>query len=120
MLTEPAQFVEDSPGKQVVVVCKAGTEDVQTTGGEAPKDPAEEEAGRRIAYEIAVARAAVEEKARSSACSAAALQENNARRKAYEEAMKRTAEEEAARRGVPAATLIASLPKVGKKKKGGF
>jgi thymidylate synthase ThyX len=93
---------------------------MQTTGGEAPKDPAEEEAARCKAYVEALTRATEEEKARRNAYAEAvtrAAQENKARRKAYQEAIKRAAEEEAARRGVDAATLTTMLP-AGKKKKG--
>ena len=98
---EPTQLVEGSGG-EVVVSCEAGVEDVRNTGDEVPKDPAEEEAARRKAFEEAVTRAVKEERAR---------------RKAHEGTMTRTAKEEAARRGVDAKTLIAMLPTVEKKKK---
>ena len=41
--TEYIEFVEDS-GEEVVVRYEAGAEDVRSTGRDAPKDPAEEEA----------------------------------------------------------------------------
>ena len=97
--------------------CEAGAEDLQSTGVEAPKDPAEEEAAMRKAYEEEVRRAEAEEKARRNAYAEAvmrAAQENKAQRKAHEEATRRVAEEEATRRGVDVATLLPA----GKKKKG--
>ena len=105
---------------EVLMGCRAGAEDVQSTGGEVPKDPAEEEAARRKTFEETVTHAQAEEKARRKAYAEAvtrAAQENKAQRKAHEEAMKSVAKEEAARRGVDAKTLITMLP-TGKKKKG--
>ena len=43
-----------------MVSCEAGVEDVRNRGEEAQKDPAEEEAARRRAYEEAVTRAVQE------------------------------------------------------------
>ena len=73
--TEPHQLVEEGGG-EVAVSCKAGVEDVRNRGEEAPKDPAEEEAARRRAYEEAVTHAVQEEKARRNSYP----QENSARR----------------------------------------
>ena len=105
---------------EVVMGCRVGAEDVQSTGWEAPKDPAEEEAARRKAFEKAVTHAKAEEKARRNAYAKEvkrAAQEDKDQRKAHEEAMKRVAQEEGARRGVNATTLITLLPTSKKKKK---
>ena len=89
-----------------MVSCEAGVEDVRNRKEEAQKDPAEEEAARRRAYEKAVTRAVQEEKARRNAYSQEA--------QAHEEALRRAAEEEAARRQIDAATLIKTLPTIKK------
>ena len=74
--TEPAQLVKDSGG-EVVVRCEVGAEDVQSTGGEAPKDPAEKEAATH------------------------AVEEDRERRDASTETSVRTAGEDGARRTLP-------------------
>ena len=84
--TEPAQLVEDSRG-DVVVRREVGAEDVQCTGGEAPKDPAEEEAARRKLNAEAVTHAAEEDTERPGASTT--------------ETSVRTAGEDGARRTLP-------------------
>jgi hypothetical protein len=76
-----------------VVSCEAGSEGVRSTGGGAPKHPAEEEAARRKSYEEAEMRARKEE---------------NARRNAYTKATYRTETEEKARRDAHDAVMRAA------------